>query len=58
MVNTQYTRRIDGIESKEGCPVTPGFSFSKAYYLLPLVSNIKDKHGVAIDGYIKVNIRY
>jgi arrestin-2 len=58
MVNTQYSRRVEGIESKDGCPVTPGFSFSKVYYLVPLASNIKDKHGIALDGYIKVNLLY
>jgi len=57
MVNMQYSRRIESIESKDGCPVTPGFSFGKVYYLVPLAANIKNKHGVALDGYIKVNLR-
>ena len=58
MVNMQYKRQVDGIESKDGCPITPGYSFSKVYYLVPLASNNKDKHGIALDGYIKVNLGY
>jgi arrestin-2 len=58
MVNTQYTLPIAGLESSDGCPVTPGFSFTKVYYLVPLASSNKEKHGIALDGYIKVKLRY
>jgi arrestin-2 len=54
MVNAQYSRHVASLETREGCPVTPGTSFSKDFYLLPLAASNRDKHGIALDGYLKV----
>ena len=54
MINTQYSKYVASLETREGCPVTPGNSFSKKFFLVPLASCNKDKFGVALDGYIKV----
>ncbi|EEB12477.1 phosrestin I, putative [Pediculus humanus corporis] len=53
MINTQYSKYVASLETREGCPVTPGNSFSKKFFLVPLASCNKDKFGVALDGYIK-----
>lgn len=39
--------------SRDGCPVGPGFTLSKVYYLKPLLANNKDKRGLALDGQLK-----
>lgn len=39
--------------SRESCPVGPGFTLSKIYYLTPLLANNKDKRGLALDGQLK-----
>ena len=54
MVNAQYSRHVASLETREGCPITPGASFTKVFYLVPLASSNKDKHGIALDGYLKV----
>lgn len=38
---------------REGCPVGPGFSVSKVFSLTPLLSNNRDKWGLALDGRLK-----
>lgn len=38
---------------RDGCPVGPGFTLSKVYYLKPLLANNKDKRGLALDGQLK-----
>ena len=38
---------------RENCPVGPGFTLSKIYYLTPLLANNKDKRGLALDGQLK-----
>lgn len=53
MVNAQYSRQVASLETKEGCPIIPGSSFKKVFYLVPLASNNRDKHGIALDGYLK-----
>ncbi|KDR12504.1 arrestin homolog [Zootermopsis nevadensis] len=53
MVKAQYSRNVASMESREGCPITPGTSFTKVFYLLPLAASNKDKHGIALDGYLK-----
>jgi arrestin-2 len=58
MVNAQYSRQVDSLETREGCPITPGTSFTKVFYLLPLVAGNKDRHGLALDGYLKVHPRH
>lgn len=37
----------------EGFPVGPGSTLSKVYSLCPLLSNNKDKRGLALDGQLK-----
>ncbi|CAG2116188.1 unnamed protein product, partial [Medioppia subpectinata] len=37
----------------DGCPISPGFTLSKVYYLKPLLANNKDKRGLALDGQLK-----
>ena len=56
MVNNQFSRHVAGIETREGCPITPGASFSKVIYLVPLASSNKDRWGIALDGHLKVKI--
>jgi len=53
-VNTQFSRNVASLETREGCPITPGASFMKEFYLLPLASSNKDRRGIALDGYLKV----
>ncbi|KAG6453492.1 hypothetical protein O3G_MSEX008184 [Manduca sexta] len=53
MINSQFSRHVASLESREGCPVTPGASLSKTFYLVPLARNSKDVRGVALDGHLK-----
>ncbi|XP_069697391.1 arrestin homolog [Periplaneta americana] len=53
MVNAQYSRHVASLETREGCPITPGASFTKVFYLVPLAASNKDRHGIALDGYLK-----
>jgi len=50
MVNSQYTKTISMIQTKEGCPITPGASLSKEYILAPSTCN---KRGIALDGRLR-----
>jgi len=54
MVNAQFSRYVASLETREGCPITPGASFMKEFYLVPLASSNKDRRGIALDGYLKV----
>jgi arrestin-2 len=58
MVNAQFSRQVASLETKEGCPIIPGSSFKKVFYLVPLASSNRVKHGIALDGYLKVQPRY
>ncbi|XP_076043459.1 beta-arrestin protein kurtz isoform X1 [Oratosquilla oratoria] len=49
----QYKCTVAEVESEEGCPVGPGFSISKVFPLTPLLSNNRDKWGLALDGKLK-----
>ncbi|KAL7639560.1 UNVERIFIED_CONTAM: hypothetical protein RMT77_010061 [Armadillidium vulgare] len=49
----QYKCTVAEIESEEGCPVGPGFTLSKVFYLTPLLVKNKDKRGLALDGQLK-----
>jgi len=49
----QYKCTVAEIESEEGCPVGPGSTLSKVYYLRPLLAYNKDKRGLALDGQLK-----
>ncbi|XP_012252036.1 beta-arrestin-1 isoform X3 [Athalia rosae] len=49
----QYKCTVAEAESEEGCPVGPGFTLSKVFWLTPLLANNKDKWGLALDGQLK-----
>ncbi|XP_065344031.1 arrestin red cell isoform X3 [Cloeon dipterum] len=49
----QYKCTVAETESEEGCPVSPGFTLSKVFYLTPLLEKNKDKRGLALDGQLK-----
>ncbi|CAH0387162.1 unnamed protein product [Bemisia tabaci] len=53
MVNAQFSKHVASLETREGCPVTPGASFMKTFYLVPLASSNKDRRGIALDGHLK-----
>lgn len=53
MVNSQFSRYVASLETREGCPVTPGAAFTKTFYLVPLASSNKDRRGIALDGHLK-----
>ncbi|XP_012531304.1 arrestin homolog [Monomorium pharaonis] len=53
MVNAQFSRHVASLETHEGCPITPGASFTKQFYLVPLASSNKDRRGIALDGHLK-----
>lgn len=53
LVNGHYSKTVASIESKEGCPVSPGASFSKLYQLTPTAAANKDRRGIALDGMLK-----
>lgn len=53
MINAQFSKYVASVETREGCPITPGASFTKTVYLVPLASCNKDRRGIALDGYLK-----
>nr|CAI5863590.1 unnamed protein product [Callosobruchus analis] len=53
MVNAQFSKYVASLETREGCPITPGASFTKVVYLVPLASSNRDRRGVALDGRLK-----
>lgn len=53
MVNAQYSKYVASLETREGCPITPGASFTKVVYLVPLASCNRALRGVALDGRLK-----
>ncbi|XP_050431872.1 arrestin homolog [Adelges cooleyi] len=53
MVNAQFSKFVASLETREGCPITPGASFSKQFYLVPLAASNKDRRGIALDGHLK-----
>ncbi|KAG8238044.1 hypothetical protein J437_LFUL013210 [Ladona fulva] len=53
MVNAQFSKFVASMETREGCPVTPGASLSKTFYLVPLASSNKDRRGIALDGHLR-----
>ena len=55
MVNAQFAKHVAHLESKEGCPITPGASLSKVFMLNPSAKNNKDKRGIALDGHLRVS---
>ncbi|XP_050540717.1 arrestin homolog [Daktulosphaira vitifoliae] len=53
MVNAQFSKFVASLETREGCPITPGASFSKQFFLVPLAASNKDRRGIALDGHLK-----
>jgi len=53
MVNAQFSKHVASMETREGCPITPGASFTKQFFLVPLASSNKDRRGIALDGHLK-----
>ncbi|CAL8069479.1 unnamed protein product [Orchesella dallaii] len=53
MVNAHFTKTVAHLETREGCPITPGASLTKSFHLRPCASNNKDKRGIALDGHLK-----
>jgi len=53
MTNNMFTREAACLESKEGCPITPGTNLQKTFHLTPLASSNKSKCGIALDGKLK-----
>lgn len=49
----QYKCTVDERESEDGFPLGSGSTLSKVYELKPLLSNNKDKWGLALDGQLK-----
>lgn len=45
MVNAQFSKHVASLETREGCPITPGASFTKQILLQPLASCNKDRRG-------------
>lgn len=45
MINTQFSKHVASMETKEGCPITPGANLTKCFFMVPLASSNKDKHG-------------
>lgn len=45
MVNAQFSKHVASLETREGCPITPGASFSKSFILVPIASSNKDRRG-------------
>lgn len=45
MVNAQFSKHVASLETREGCPITPGASFTKTFYLVPVASSNKDRRG-------------
>lgn len=53
MVNAQFSKHVAELETREGCPITPGASLTKVFYLVPIASSNKDRRGIALDGHLK-----
>jgi len=53
MACQSFTRTIVMIDTKEGCPITPGSNLKKSWSLNPAADAIKNKQGVALDGKLK-----
>lgn len=54
LINGHYNKRVACLETREGCPITPGSSMSKVFALTPMLNGNKDVRGIALDGHLKV----
>lgn len=53
MINSQFSKQVASLETREGCPITPGANFTKAFFLVPVAASNKEKRGIALDGSLK-----
>jgi len=53
MTNSHFTKNVAGMESKEGCPITPGSNLAKSILLTPSAKTNKNTFGIALDGKVK-----
>jgi arrestin-2 len=53
VVNAQFSREVASLQTKEGCPITPGASLTKQFFLTPVAGDNKKKEGIALDGRLK-----
>ncbi|XP_071523344.1 arrestin homolog [Panulirus ornatus] len=53
MTNNQFSRVVASLESREGCPITPGANLTKTFSLTPLASSNQKRFGIALDGQMK-----
>jgi len=53
MTNTHFSRVVASLESREGCPITPGCNLTKTFSLNPVASVNKRRFGIALDGQVK-----
>lgn len=53
MTNAHFTREVASVESKEGCPITPGANLTKTFNLNPLATTNRNRSGIALDGKLK-----
>ncbi|KAJ8683119.1 hypothetical protein QAD02_018911 [Eretmocerus hayati] len=51
--SAKYECAVDQVVSDMDCPIKPGFTLSKIFYLTPLLANNKHKFGLALDGQLK-----
>ena len=55
LINGHYNKRVASIETREGCPITPGASMTKTFALTPTINGNRDTRGIALDGHLKVS---
>lgn len=53
MTNSHFSRVVASLESREGCPITPGSNLTKKLTLNPVASVNRRRFGIALDGQIK-----
>uniref|UniRef100_U5EXF4 Phosrestin-2 n=1 Tax=Corethrella appendiculata TaxID=1370023 RepID=U5EXF4_9DIPT len=51
--NGNYRNTVACLETSEGCPIQPGSSMQKVFYLQPLLSANRGRRGVALDAALK-----
>ncbi|XP_050693776.1 arrestin homolog [Eriocheir sinensis] len=53
MTNNHFSRVVSSLESREGCPITPGSNLTKTFSLTPQASTNQKRFGIALDGRVK-----
>jgi len=53
MTNNHFSRVVSSLESREGCPITPGSNLNKTFDLTPQASSNQKRFGIALDGKVK-----